>query len=117
MTPPDLIKGETVVVEIPAPSGIDGYNATAFGQPGLQSVDNVLVVPGAPLDLNESNRPDAAKVKFTLHFPKNYQGGLEGCHILVRGERLKVVGAPAPYTEAATPGGWSMPVLGGGVHG
>lgn len=68
----------------------------------------VVVCPGATADLDAS-RPNGVKVAYTLHLPKGYGRSLRGCTAVVRGEAYAVVGDPQPYTDANTPGGYSLP--------
>jgi len=111
------MKGETVFVESSPELGRDAFGAPVFGEAVLNEVENVLVAPGPRTDVTEPNRPEGTYVKYTLHFPKAFEGSLEGRFVWVRGERLKVVGAPARYTSALTPTLWDMPAEVEAVHG
>lgn len=105
-----MIRGETVVVERHVEVGRDPGNNPIF-EWVAEEVDDVLVAPGGLADVIESNRPDGAQVTYSLHFPKGYPTTLRGARISVRGqEPLDVIGDPQHYTEANTPGRWSMPV-------
>lgn len=99
----------------------EAVGADPFGRPTtsevVQEVENVLVCPGASSDVFESNRPDGASVKYTLHFPKTFSGDLEGAKVEVRGNWYDVVGRPDHYTMENTPGDWWMTVEAGGVNG
>lgn len=103
------MKGETVKVKTFVEVGAD-----PFGKPTVsektETVENVLVQPGACADLTESNRPEGVKVKYTLHFPKTYGKKLEGAKIEVRGDWYDVIGSPDHYTLENTPTAWWMPV-------
>jgi hypothetical protein len=113
-----MIQGETVYVETAGDiTDHDSLNAPIYEKADLIEVSNVLVLPGQRTDLVAGNRPDAARVKYTLHFPKTWTGQLENCWIHVRGERLRVIGAPAFYTPKNTPTDWNMPVEVEIVHG
>jgi hypothetical protein len=108
-----LFKGELVRIELTAQSGVDAFNAPVF-ETTLLEVADVLVSPGATRDIEQSNRPDGARLAYTLHFPKAFteafEEKLDGLWIQVRGERLRVVGSPRAYAPELTPGAWNMPV-------
>jgi hypothetical protein len=112
-----VILGETVVVERREETGRDpGNNPTYEWAP--ETVRNVLVAPGSRTDVSDSTRPDGTDVRFTLHFPKGYPATLRGARVSVRGlEPMNVIGDPQHYTEANTPGEWSMPCEIGWVEG
>lgn len=112
-----MIVGETVTVERRQEVGRDpGNNPLWEWVP--ETVDGVLVAPGSRTDVEDSTRPDGVEVKFTLHFPKGYPETLANARISVRGRKpMTVVGDPSHYTEANTPGEWSMPVEIGTVEG
>lgn len=77
-----------------------------------EQVKNVLVCPGATADMDAS-RPDGVTVDLTLHFPKTFEGSLEGCYIDLPAPwagRYKVIGNPLPYIASLTPGEWNRPV-------
>lgn len=106
-----MIAGETVIVERDEPTG----SVDPFGAPitaiAIETVENVLVAPGARTDVDGTNRPDGVGVAWTLHFPKPYAASLRGARVSVRGEPARpVIGDPKPYTAANTPGEWWMPV-------
>lgn len=112
-----MIEGETVVVEREISPGFDALGDPLPGVWTPETVDNVLVAPGASADLDAS-RPDGVEVKWNLHFPKGYQATLRGARVIVRGqEPYFVVGDPQHYTAENTPGPWSMPVEVGDVRG
>lgn len=105
-----LLTGETVVVERQVEVGRDPGNSPIF-EWQAETVENVLVVPGPRADVETSARPAGTQVQFNLHFPKRYPATLRHARIRVRGsEPLDVIGDPQHYTEANTPGAWSMPV-------
>lgn len=73
-------------------------------------VPGVLVAPGSTAgDASDAN-PHRVRSALTLHFPKGFGASLRGCRVEVRGAAYEVVGDPAPYYEAGTPGPWCMPV-------
>lgn len=111
-----MIVGETISVISFTTTSYDSFNAPVRSETA-ETVSNVLIEPAATSDITDSNRPDGHQVKYVLHFPKSYAGELEGREVVVRGERLSVIGHPARYTEANTPGDWNMRVEVGGVHG
>ncbi len=112
-----MILGETVIVERRQETGRDPGNNAIYTWVS-ESVDNVLVAPGPRADVTDSTRPDGTEVRFTLHFPKGYPETLRAARVRVRGgEPLTVIGDPAHYTEANTPGEWSMPCEVGKVDG
>ena len=68
-----------------------------------------IVRPGSTSDLG-AERPNGVRTAYTLHFPKDYEGDLRGCRVIVRGEPFCVVGDPQRTTDAATPGNYNMAV-------
>lgn len=110
------MKGETVTVKTFTGTGTDPFGAPIEAEE-TQTVDNVLVQPGACADVVESNRPSGVSVKYTLHFPKTFEGDLEGAEVEVRGNWYKVIGRPDHYTLENTPTDWWMPVEVGTVNG
>lgn len=106
-----MIRGETVVVERREEIGRDPGNNPIYSDWEAETVANVLVAPGPRGDVVDSNRPDGKRVRWTLHFPKSYPASLAGARVSVRGQVARpVVGDPQHFTEANTPGPWSMPV-------
>lgn len=106
-----MIRGERVRVERPVDTGETTPGGNAVVEWVGEDVDDVLVAPGPRNDLVESTRPDGVRIAWTLHFPKGYPATLRGARISVRGQDpCRVVGDPQHYTEANTPGRWSMPV-------
>lgn len=104
-----MIRGETVTVALVTGSttGRLGASVPTYGEPA--DVANVLVVPSTS-DESDYLRPEGVRVDYTLHFPRGYDSDLRGALVTVRGKEFRVVGAPAPYTEANVPGPWTMPV-------
>ena len=105
-----MIRGETVYVRSDVESGTDPFGAPVIEAGALDEVSNVVVAPADPSDIADSVRPDGVKVAYTLHFPKDYEGDLRGCRVIVRGEPFCVVGDPQRTTDAATPGNYNMAV-------
>ena len=106
-----MIKGVTVTVATPSSTSTD-----RLGNPVItytnSTVDNVLVVPGQTSDLDAS-RPAGVQVAYTLHFPKSFDGSLEGCEVTLPAPwegTYRVIGAPGPYMDENTPTSWHMPV-------
>ena len=113
-----MISGVGVTVMRPAVVGYDRLG-NPVKETASEHVADVLVVPGATKDL-EASRPDGALVAYTLHFPKGYEGSLEGCSVELPAHWAgvyRVIGAPAPYMDANTPTRWNMTVEVGAAHG
>lgn len=104
-----MLIGETVEVIYKEISSTDPFGAEIRNEV-TETVTNVLVEPSTTVDIKGNLRPDGVEAKYTLHFPKTFNKNLTGCEIVVRGERLKVVGAPAHYTLENTPTDWWLPV-------
>lgn len=82
-------------------------------------VDDVLVSPGSTSDLDAS-RPEGVEVAYSLHFPKTFNGELEGCDIVLPspwGGTYHVIGKPKPYIDANTPTRWHIPCEVEAAHG
>lgn len=103
------MRGETVCVHARVQTGTDDLNDAVWEDVELE-VDNVLVAPGASQDVVSSMRPDGVQVRYTLYFPKTFDGRLEHCSIDVRGERLDVVGSPRRFDKVNCPTEWWMVV-------
>lgn len=111
------MQGERVVVERRIEVGRDPGNSPIYEWQS-ETVENVLVVPGPRSDVESSARPEGTSVLWNLHFPKGYPATLRDARISVRGQApAEVIGDPQHYTEANTPGVWSMPVEIGRVDG
>ncbi len=83
------------------------------------TVDDVLIVPGATESL-EASRPEGVQVAYTLHFPKTFNGTLEGCEVVLPAPwtgTYRVLGCPSPYIDVNTPTRWHMPVEVEKAHG
>lgn len=105
------MRGRTVVIHSPTEWAVDRYNnktPTAYTETG---VSNVLISPGATTEL-EASRPEGVTVSYTLHFPKSFNGSLEGCLIELPYPYegiYRVIGNPKPYQAENTPTLWHMP--------
>lgn len=75
-----------------------------------EMIGDVLVIPGALGDLSSMSRIDGSDVRYTLHFPKTFDGDLEGSRVKVRGRWCLVIGRPDRFTPENTPGRWNLPV-------
>lgn len=105
-----LLQGETVIVERVESPGEDSFGDPLPGDWTPETVANVLVAPGARVDLG-ADRPEGVEVKWTLGFPKDYPASLRGARVIVRGqEPCYVVGDPQHLTTENTPGPWSLTV-------
>lgn len=114
-----MIRGVTVTVLRPAPSGRDRLGNPAYGEPTSEVVADVLVQPGATGDM-EAARPAGVTVALTLHFPKAYAAPLEGCEVVLTGEHAgtyRVIGDPKPYMEGLCPTRWNRTVEVEEAHG
>lgn len=108
--------GETVVVETRSAVGTDNYKSPIY-ETSESEVSNVLVAPADTDDVFGNTRPDGAQIKYTLYFPKTFDGDLEGCRIKVRDEWLSVIGHPDHFDKKVCPTKWWMVVRVGGIHG
>lgn len=100
--------GETVRVLTPVASvDADGDETREWLE---AEVPGVLVAPGTSANDAADANPHRVRSALTLHFPKGFGASLRGCRVEVRGVAYEVVGDPAPYCEADTPGPWCMPV-------
>lgn len=104
-----MIRGETVYVSQLVPGAVDRLGNPTDVHSAPKRVDNVVVVPSTD-DEVDATRPDGIRVIYTLHFPRGYGQNLRGAIVTVRGDELRVIGDPKPYTEANVPGPWTMPV-------
>lgn len=111
-----MIRGETVIVECKVPNGTDAYSKALYDTAELE-VHDVLVCPVSAGDVIDGNRPDGARVRYRLHFPKTYIGKLDGLRVKVRDEWLDIIGSPRRYTAENTPGKWNMEAEAGVVNG
>ena len=115
-----MISGTTVSVAYRTQSGTDRFGNPTWAE-ASESVENVLIAPGATADL-EASRPEGVTVAYTLHFPKGYTRDLTGCTVSLPApwaneDGYRVVGEPRPYMDANTPGAWHMAVEVERAHG
>ena len=113
-----MIKGVAVDVYSEVESGKDRFGNVIYTTTKT-TVENVLVAPGATSDL-EAARPEGVRVAYTLHFPKTFNGTLEGAIIELPAPwtgRYSVIGEPTSYIDANTPTLWHMPVEVQAAHG
>lgn len=101
-----MIRGETVTVLRPTRAGKDALGMPVEGEPVETAVGNVLVKPGTAAVPGGDNRPDGVTVAYTLYFPDTYTGELDGCDVVVRGRKCRVVGHPDRYDPHPT--AWNM---------
>lgn len=88
-----LFKGETVTVVRKSKTYVDGYPET---REDAETVENVLVHPGATSDLGEGTRTNGSFVGYTLCFPKTYERSLRGASVIIDGRGYEVIGDPRP---------------------
>lgn len=112
-----MIKGEEVIVIRRVETGA----SDSFGAPLLEdefeTVADVLISPTKPEDVEANNRLHGSLSKLTAYWPKGYGRSLRGASVEFDGELYRVIGDPAPYTEANVPGAWSMVVYLEVAHG
>lgn len=89
------ILAEPVEVVSYTVDGLDDLNSPVKA-PHSETV-SVLVVPGGQSATGEDNRPEGRNVAYTLYFPKSFTGDLDGCDVVVRGHRCRVVGHADRY--------------------
>lgn len=110
-----MIAGEAVTV-FPrgAASGTDAHNMPVLD--AAEPVETQAVV--CPSAGDDSGSGGAGRtVRYTLHFPKGLEADLDGAEVEVRGERLRICGAPRAYTAANVPGRWGIECEAVSVHG
>ncbi|AYG02371.1 hypothetical protein [Gryllotalpicola protaetiae] len=107
--------GETVRVQVTTPSGVrDEFNREVYLTEEF-AVPDVLIGPTDSQNVADGDR-EGVESRFTLHFPRGVNVPAHA-RVQVRGEWLDVLGTPASYILANTPGRWSTPVRVGVVHG
>lgn len=103
----NLIQGETVTVierKLETDELGDVVNITETSR----EVANVVVAPSSVVDLSVS-RPNGKETDLTLGFPKG-EAVPADAHIIVRGNRYRVVGEPFRYTSVNILISWDLTV-------
>lgn len=105
------MKGEIVYIELVSQTGENDYGEPVSETEEL-AVDNVLCAPRDGGNASEDIRANGVNIKYTLYFPKTFDSSikLDNLRIKVRGEWVKVIGAPRPFDDAACPTYWNMTV-------
>lgn len=116
-----MISGTTVTVLRPSAAVLDRFGNEVPADPLPEAVHNVIVADPSAEDM-EAARALGASVSFTLHFPKGFEGSLEGCTVVLPAPwdnegGYRVVSDPRPYMDANTPGVWNRPVMVEAAHG
>lgn len=116
-----MISGVDVTLIRPGRASTDRLGNESFGEPIAESVGPVVVADPTTDDM-EAARALGASVAFTLHFPKTFQGSLEGCIVQLPAPwdndgGYRVIGDPRPYMDANTPGAWNRPAMVEAAHG
>lgn len=98
-----LLRGQSVeVIRIKA-SYVDGERVESTER---ETVQNVLVCPGATADSATNARPDADRVAYTLAIPKGYDKQLRNCRVVIGGREYRVIGDPQPCRENCPTAWW-----------
>ena len=109
-----MIRGTSITVLRPTSAETDRLGNAVPGGYVAETVENVLIAEPSTEEM-ESDRPFGTVRTATLHIPKTYQKGLEGCIVQLPGVWFReggyhVVGDPIPYMEENTPTDWWCPV-------
>ena len=91
-----LLRGRSVEVIRVKVSYVDGERVESTER---ETVQNVLVCPGATADSATNARPDTDRVAYTLAFPKGYDKSLRNCRVVIGGREYRVMGDPQPCRE------------------
>lgn len=104
-----MMRGERVTVTWLTPTGrVDGGNSPIL-ESESETIDDVLVKPGADSNATDSTRPDGITVALTLAFPRSWTyRSLRGARVTVRGTDYEVVGDPIPVLGGMTPTRWNL---------
>lgn len=104
-----MMRGETVTVTWRTDTGErDGGNNPIWAQE-TETVDDVLVKPGADANVSDSTRPEGITVALTLAFPRKWAyRSLRGALVTVRGRDYQVVGDPIPVDGGMQPTRWNL---------
>lgn len=98
-----LLRGRSVEVIRVTVSYVDGERVESTER---ETVQNVLVCPGATADSVANARPDADRVAYTLAFPKGYDKPLRSCRVVIGGREYRVIGDPQPCRENCPTAWW-----------
>ena len=113
------MRGVSVTVKTPTRLSADDRYGNPTYKWDSQTVDDVLVAPGATEGM-EASRPEGAVVSYSLHFPKTFTDSLEGCIVTLPAPwagDYRVIGDPRAYIDADTPTRWHIPVEVEAAHG
>lgn len=91
-----LLRGQSVEVVRVKVSYVDGERVESTER---ETVQNVLVCPGATADSAANARPDSDRVAYTLAFQKGYDKPLRNCRAVIGGREYRVMGDPQPCRE------------------
>lgn len=104
-----MMRGETVTVTWRTDTGDrDGGNNPIWAEES-ETVDDVLVKPGADANASDSTRPEGITVALTCAFPRAWAyRSLRGALVTVRGRDYQVVGDPIPVDGGMQPTRWNL---------
>lgn len=106
-----MMRGETVTVTWRVDTGERDEGLNPIWREESESVDDVLVKPGADSNASDSNRPEGVTVALTCAFPRLWPyRSLRGALVTVRGHAYQVVGDPLPVDGGMTPTRWNLTV-------
>lgn len=105
------MRGETVKVMRYTPTGETDPGGSPVTKVDIESVDNVLVSPGAMSNATNSIRPDGVTVAFTCLFPRSYAyRSLRGASVRINSHDYEVIGDPRPLDGGMKPTAWNLTV-------
>ena len=105
------MRGETVKVVRYTPTGETDPGGSPVTKVDIESVDNVLVSPGAMSNATDSIRPDDVTVAFTCLFPRSYAyRSLRGASVRINSYDYEVIGDPRPLGGGMKPTAWNLTV-------
>ena len=105
------MRGETVKVMRYTPTGETDPGGSPVTKVDIESVDNVLVSPGAMSNATDSIRPDGVTVAFTCLFPRSYAyRSLRGASVRINSHDYEVIGDPRPLDCGMKPTAWNLTV-------
>ncbi|KAB8289312.1 phage protein [Bifidobacterium ramosum] len=105
------LHGERVTVTWRADSGERDGGNNPIWRTESETVDDVLVKPGADSNATDSTRPEGITVALTLAFPRTWTyRSLRGAIVTVRDHGYRVVGDPLPVDGGITPTRWNLTV-------